>query len=88
METMVGERHQQEEGLRQEKEAWEREVLSVKTEQFRKAKEQLLSQGRQTQQAFEDLHAQNEQIRKTQEHLWQTKDALLRMNCFVKHKLN
>ena len=77
-----GERHQQEEGWRKEKEAWEREreALSVKAEQFRKAKEELLSQGRQTQQAFEDLRAQNEQIRKTQEHLCQTKDALLNEN--------
>ena len=66
-----GERHQQEEGWRKEKEAWEREreALSVKAEQFRKAKEELLSQGRQMQQAFEDLRTQNEQIRKTQEHL-------------------
>ena len=57
--------HQQEEGWTKEKEAWEREreALSVKVEQFRKAKEELLSQGRQTQQVFKDLHAQNEQIR-------------------------
>ena len=55
-------------------------MLSVKAEQFRKAKEELLSRGRQTQQAFEDLRAQNEQIRKTQEHLHQTKDALLNEN--------
>ena len=72
-----GERHQEEESWKKEKEAWEREreALSAKAEQFCKAKEELLSQSRQTQQAFDDLHAQNEQIRKTQEHLRQTKDS-------------
>ena len=77
-----GERHQQEESWKKEKEAWEREreALSVKGEQFLKAKEELLSQSRQTQQVFDDLCAQNEQIRKTQEHLRQTKDVLLTEN--------